>query len=201
MEHLTQFFVQLVKHAGYPGLFTVMLLGNIGIPVGTELVVPTAGVLAAKGHFSSVWIVGLVATLGEVAGAGILYAVGYFGGRPFVDRWGKYVGVSLHKLDIAHAFYERHGRKTVFISRFIPVIRGIASLPAGISRMQKRYFFPYTAVGSGIFCFGLALLGSALGQHGDTIGPYIHKVSLVVVVLVVLAAIGFFVMKKKQRAA
>ncbi len=70
----------------------------------------------------------------------------------------------MHKLDVAHGFYERYGNETVFICRFIPFIRGIASLPAGISQMQKRYFFTYTALGSAIFCFGLALLGQPLGR-------------------------------------
>jgi membrane protein DedA with SNARE-associated domain len=196
MEHLTTFFTHLVEHAGYPGLFLVMLLGNIGIPVGTELVVPMAGALAAKGLFSSVWITGVVATAGEVVGAGLLYTIGFFGGRPFVERWGKYVGMNMHKLDIAHGFYERHGRKTVFISRFIPVIRGIASLPAGISRMQKRYFFPYTAAGSAIFCFGLVFLGSAFGKHFYEIYPYMHKFSIGLVTLVVAALAVFLVMRK-----
>jgi membrane protein DedA with SNARE-associated domain len=161
MEHLTQFFVSLVAHAGYPGLFLVMVLGNIGIPVGTELVVPMSGALSGPGQpLPNVWLSGTVATLGEVVGGGIFYAVGFAGGRPFIERYGKFIGLNLHKLDIAHAFYERHGRKTVFLCRFIPVIRGVSALPAGISRMQKRYFFAYTAAGSAIFCFALVLLGA-----------------------------------------
>jgi membrane protein DedA with SNARE-associated domain len=199
MEHLTAVFTHLVERAGYLGLFFVMMLGNIGVPVGTELIVPTAGALAAKGLLN-VWVAAGVATLGEIAGAGVLYAIGFFGGRPFVARWGKYVGVSMHKLDTAHAFYERHGRKTVFISRFIPVIRGIASLPAGISRMQKRYFFPYTTAGSLIFCFALAQLGSSLGKHFDEIAPYLHKATIAVLILLALAVAGIF-LARKQRAS
>jgi len=148
VEHLVQLATSFIDHAGYGALFVLMAAGNVGIPVGTEVVMPIAGAFAAKGHLSSVWLVGLVGTLGEVLGAGILYTIGFYGGRPFVARWGRFVGLSLHKLDIAHGFYERYGKKMVFFCRFIPIIRGISSLPAGISQMQKRYFFTFTAAGS-----------------------------------------------------
>ena len=193
MEHVYQVFLQIVDEAGYPGLFLVMTLGNVGVPVGTEVVMPAAGALAATGHLSSVWLAALVGTLGEVLGAGILYSIGYYGGRPFVTRWGKYVGLSLHKLDIAHAFYERYGKKTVFICRFIPIIRGISSLPAGISQMQKRYFFTYTALGSAIFCGGLAALGAQVGNHVDAIQPFVHAIAYGVLGIAVLAVIGYIV--------
>jgi membrane protein DedA with SNARE-associated domain len=206
MEHLTQFFFRLVEQAGYPGLFLVMVLGNIGIPVGTELIVPAAGAAAGTGHlpsigpFHALWAVAGIATAGEIAGAGILYAIGYYGGRPFVARWGKFIALNPHKLDIAHDFYERHGRKTVFLCRFIPVIRGIASLPAGISRMQKRYFFPYTAAGSGLFCLGLAFVGSTLGKHINAIAPFAHKASLAIIILVAVVVVAIVArsLKKKQ---
>lgn len=188
MEHLLQIVTQFIDRFGYGALFVAMAAGNIGIPVGTEAVMPIAGALAQKGHLSSVWLVGLVGTLGEVVGAGILYTIGFFGGRPFVARWGKYVGLSLHKLDIAHGFYERYGKKTVFICRFIPIIRGIASLPAGISQMQKRYFFTYTAAGSAIFCFGLALLGHSLGSQIHDVLPVIKAVGYGILGIVVVAA-------------
>ncbi|MEO6991282.1 MAG: DedA family protein [Candidatus Baltobacteraceae bacterium] len=193
MEHIYQVFLQIVDHAGYPGLFLVMTLGALGVPVGTEVVMPTAGALAATGHghLSSVWLAGIVGTLGEVLGAAILYTIGYYGGRPFVARWGRYVGLSLHKLDIAHAFYERYGKKTVFICRFIPIIRGVSSLPAGISQMQKRYFFTYTTLGSAIFCIGLAALGGQVGNHVDAIQPYIHAIAYGILGLVIVAAIAY----------
>jgi membrane protein DedA with SNARE-associated domain len=110
------------------------------------------------------------------------------------------MGLSLHKLDMASAFYDRHGRKTVFICRFIPVIRGIASLPAGISRMRKRYFFPYTMAGSGIFCFALAFLGLAFSKHFDDLAPYVHKLSLGIVALGVMA-VAFVIVRLKERRA
>ncbi len=188
MEQLSHFFLGFVDHAGYLGLFVVMVIGNMGLPVGTELMVPAAGALAATGHLSSVWLVGLVATTGEIVGGSILYAVGYAGGRPFVARWGKYLKVDEHKLDLFHDFYARHGNVVVFVCRFLPLVRGFAALPAGVSRMQKRYFVAYTAAGSAVFCFGLAWLGSLFGRHFDAIAPQIHRFSLLIVVLVVAVA-------------
>jgi membrane protein DedA with SNARE-associated domain len=200
VEHLGQFFHHLVVHFGYAGLFVVMFLGNLGLPAGTEVVMPTAGGLAATGHLPSVgplpgWlIVGAVGTAGEVCGGAVLYAVGYFGGLPFVHRYGKYIRFREHELDRVHAFYEKHGSLMVFWCRFIPFVRGIAALPPGISRMPKRYFLTYTALGSALFCFGLAALGNVAGHNLDAITGYVHDFALaigagVVVVLVVVIAI------------
>ncbi|HEV3157597.1 MAG TPA: DedA family protein [Candidatus Baltobacteraceae bacterium] len=191
MSHLSHFFVHLVDVAGYPGLFFVMLLGNIGVPVGTELITPTAGALVATGHLSSFWGAIIVAVLGEVAGASILYAVGYFGGRPFVDRYGKYVKLDEKKYNWLHAFYQRHGAKTVFLCRFIPVVRGVASLPAGVSQMSPWAFLGYTALGSLIFCWGLVYLGHTLGMHLAALAPWIHRLSLFVVLAIVLVLVLF----------
>jgi membrane protein DedA with SNARE-associated domain len=184
--------LNLVDKFGYPGLFVVMLLGNLGFPVGTEIVMPVAGALAATGHLSSWWLAATVATAGELAGGTILYAVGYYGGRPFVARWGKYLKLNERKLDRFHAFYERYGNVVVLVCRFVPFVRGIAALPAGVSRMKKRYFLLYTAIGSAGFCYGLAWLGQAFGNHIDEITPQIHKYSVALLILVG-AAVAVFV--------
>lgn len=196
LQHLTDFVHALILHAGYPGLFVVMALGNIGFPVGTEIVVPFAGALAGSGALPSVgsvpgWIiVGLVATVAEVVGGIVLYTVGFYGGIPFVKRYGKYVMFREHELARVHAFYERQGTKTVFLCRFLPFIRGVAALPAGISRMQKRFFITYTAAGSAIFCFGLAYLGEAAGKNIDAISAKLHEFSLLAAGVVVLLIVG-----------
>jgi membrane protein DedA with SNARE-associated domain len=183
--------LNLVESAGYPGLFFVMVLGNIGLPVGTEIVVPAAGALAATGHLSSWWLAGLVATAGEIVGGTLLYAVGFIGGRPFVQRWGKYIKLSEKKLDQFHDFYDRYGNGVVFVCRFLPVIRGVSALPAGVSRMQKRYFLIYTLLGSAMFCFGLSWLGSTVAHHIDSITPLIHRSTTIAIVVIVLAVAAF----------
>jgi membrane protein DedA with SNARE-associated domain len=209
MAHLSAYFHQLVVHFGYAGLFTVMFLGNIGMPTGTEIAMPTAGALAATGHLPPLgpipgWlIVGAVGTLGELCGGLALYTIGWYGGLPFVQRYGKYVRFHERELERVHAFYERHGASMVFWCRFVPLIRGVSALPPGISRMKKRYFLTYTALGSGIFCFGLAALGNVAGQNVDAIASYVHTFALLIgggVVLVVAAAIVFWRLRARFRA-
>jgi membrane protein DedA with SNARE-associated domain len=181
-----------------------MLLGNVGMPVGTEIVVPAAGALAATGHLSSWWLAALVATAGELVGGMLLYTVGYYGGRPFVQRWGKYFKLSEKKLDQFHEFYERYGTGVVFVCRFLPIIRGVSALPAGVSRMQKRFFLIYTLLGSAIFCFGLAWLGSTFAHHIDSITPFIHRSTMIaagVIVLAVAAYVGFRISRSRRSPA
>jgi membrane protein DedA with SNARE-associated domain len=180
-----------------------MVLGNMGIPVGAELVVPAAGALAASGHLSSVWLVAVVATVGELIGGSILYAIGFFGGRPFVIRYGKFLKVDEKKLDDFHDFYERYGNVVVFACRFLPFVRGFSALPAGVSRMPKRYFLTYTAAGSAIFCFALAYLGSLFGRHFDEIVPLIHKASTAIIAVIAIAVVAFIaerILRSRRKA-
>ncbi|MEA2689801.1 MAG: hypothetical protein QOD51_2408 [Candidatus Eremiobacteraeota bacterium] len=206
MEHLSQIFHDLVVHFGYPGLFIVMFLGNIGTPVGTEVVMPTAGALAAQGLLPTIgslpgWVlVAIVGTVAEVCGATALYEVGYHGGLPFVHSWGKYVGFKERELGHVQRFYDRFGKLAVFWSRFVPFVRGVASLPAGLSRMPLPQFIPLTAIGSAIFCFGLAYLGDIAGKNLDTITASLHKAALVIViVLVVLVVAAVLVIRARGK--
>jgi alkaline phosphatase len=104
------------------------------------------------------------------------------------------------ELDRVHAFYERYGRLTVFWCRFIPFIRGVAAFPAGISRMPKRYFLVYTALGSGIFCFGLAGLGEFAGKRLDSIIEYVHSFGLLALAITLVLAVAGFVWWRVTRA-
>ncbi len=197
MEHYQSLILGLVHTYGYAGLFLVMVLGNIAIPVGSEIVLVVAGAAAGTGHLSSWLLVAVVATLGEIVGGLILYAIGYYGGAPIAHRFGRRAE---HELARAHAFYEKYGNGTVFVCRFLPFIRGVASLPAGASRMPKRYFLTYHALGSAIFCFGLAYLGFAFGRHLDTIVPALQRSSHTLVVIAVLAVLAFVVMRRRFAA-
>jgi membrane protein DedA with SNARE-associated domain len=206
MEHLSQIFHDLIVHLGYPGLFIVMFLGNIGTPVGTEVVMPAAGALAAQGLLPTIgalpgWIVvALVGTIGEICGATTLYEVGYHGGLPFVHRYGKYVGFKERELGHVQRFFGKFGHWAVFLARFVPFVRGVASLPAGLSRMSLPLFLFSTAVGSAIFCFGLAYLGQIAGNHLDSITAVLHKAALlIVVVIVVLIVAAVFVIRARGK--
>jgi len=197
VEQLHALVLDFIHHYGLLGLFIVMALGNVAVPVGTELVVPAAGAAAGAGHLSSWVAVGAVATLGEIVGGALLYAIGYYAGPPVVHRFGKRAE---HELARVHSYYERYGKKTVFICRFIPVIRGIASLPPGISRMQKRYFLTFHAFGSAIFCFGLAYAGYALGHNLDVLAPLLRRFSIALAVALVAAVVAFLWLRRRRGA-
>jgi membrane protein DedA with SNARE-associated domain len=199
VHEFTAFFLNLVHHAGYGGLFVAMTLANIGAPVGSEVVLPAAGLAAQQGALSSVWIAIAVAVLAELVGQSIAYAVGRFGGRPFVDRYGRYVRFHHAELEKVEGFFKRYGRFAIFICRFVPVIRGIVGIPAGIAEMPLGAFYLWTFLGSLIFCGGLTLAGYALGAHADEVIGAVQKYALLIIVLAVVAA-GLFVFLKTRRS-
>jgi membrane protein DedA with SNARE-associated domain len=196
LNHLTNVAVGLVDHYGYIGLFLMMAAGNIGAPVGAEVLVPLAGAAAATGHLSNIWLVIAVAVLGELTGQTAAYAVGYYGGRPAVERYGKYVRFHHSQLDRVDGFFARYGTFAIFICRFVPVVRGIVGIPAGIARMKLVPFYLWTLLGSIIFCGGLGLLGNKLGQNVDKITPELHKwlyllLGLLIILVVAIAVVAY----------
>jgi membrane protein DedA with SNARE-associated domain len=199
VHELSSFFLNLVDHAGYAGLFAAMALANVGAPVGSELVLPAAGALAATGHLSSVWIVIAVAVAAELVGQSIGYAVGRFGGRPFIERYGKYVRFHHAELEKVHGFFERYGKFAIFICRFVPVIRGIVGIPAGIAEMPLGPFYFWTFLGSLIFCGGLVLAGHALGSHSGEVIDGVKKYAIAIAALVVVAAAAVLYVKSRMK--
>jgi len=187
---LTQFFVTLIHTVGLPGIYLAMFLGNSGIPIGSEIIMPAGGAFLAGGHVGGAILVGAIGSLGELSGALFLYGVGYFGGRPFVERYGRYLLIKAEDLHRADAWFAKHGDRTVFICRLLPVVRAISALPAGITRMPLPIFVGYTLMGSLIWCISWAYVGMALGTHWDAVGPIAHKFSGAIAgALVVLVAL------------
>ncbi|HTU82407.1 MAG TPA: DedA family protein [Candidatus Acidoferrales bacterium] len=200
MGHFEQAIVGLVDHFGYAGLFVALILGNIGLPVGSELVVPTAGALTATGHLSNVWLTIVVALLGEVTGESIAYAIGRYGGVPVIERYGKYAHVRHEHLQRIHVFFERYGTFAIFICRFLPFIRGVAGFPAGIAEMNLAHFYVWTFLGSGIFLTALTFVGYSLGNHLDTILPLLHRGGLVALAVAAAGvAIAYVVWRSRAR--
>jgi len=198
--HLHDLAIALIDHFGYGGLFTVLLLGNIGAPVGAEIIMPIAGGLTATGHLPFLWLTILVSVLGELAGGTIGYVVGRFGGRPLIDRYGRYVHLSHANLDRVHGFFERYGSFAVFICRFIPVIRGIVSIPAGLAEMNLAQFYFWYALGSTIFCGALIWLGIAVGRHLNQVLPLVHKTGLIALVIALVALVAAWMVVARRRA-
>jgi membrane protein DedA with SNARE-associated domain len=197
---ITAFFLNLIDHAGYAGLFVVMTLANIGAPVGSEVVLPAAGALVATGHLSNLWLAIAVSIAAELFGQTIGYAVGRFGGRPFLDRYGKYVRFHHREMERVEIFFRRYGKFSIFICRFIPVIRGIVGIPAGIAEMPLGAFYFFTFLGSAIFCGGLILAGHALGTHAHEVIDGVRKYALLILAAVIVAvAVYFFFQNRKAK--
>lgn len=200
VEHLQQAVISLIDHYGYFGLFLGLALGNIGFPIGTEIVLPVAGALTATGHLHSLWLTVAVALAGELAGGSVGYAIGRFGGVPVIERYGKYIHFTHDRLMLMHRFFERWGTFAIFVCRFLPVLRGVVAIPAGIAEMNLGLFYLWTFLGSLIFCSALILLGNALGAHLDAVLPLLHRGAYFALGLVVVAVVaGIFVIRARAR--
>lgn len=201
VEHLQQAIVGLIDHYGYLGLFVGLALGNIGLPVGTEILLPLAGALTVTGHLSSLLLTIVVALVAELAGGSVGYAIGRFGGVPLIERYGKYVHFTHGRLLQVHAFFDRWGTFAIFVCRFLPVLRGIVAIPAGVAEMNLALFYLWTFLGSLIFCTFLILLGGALGAHIDTVLPLLRRGGYIVLGVAILAVVAtIFVMRKRASA-
>jgi membrane protein DedA with SNARE-associated domain len=202
VEHLQQAIISLIDHYGYWGVFVGLLLGNLGAPVGTEIILPVAGALTATGHLNSLWLTIVVSLAGELSGGTVGYAIGRFGGVPLIERYGRYVHITHDRLVMMHRFFERWGTFAIFVCRFLPVLRGVAAIPAGIAEMNLVMFYLWTFLGSLIFCTLLILLGSALGAHLDAVLPLLRRGAYVIFgLVVVIAIVVFFVIRTRRRPA
>jgi len=177
-EHLYQTF-------GYAGVVVAMAIESACIPLPSEVILPLAGWMVSRGIFNF-WVTVLSGTLGCVIGSTIAYWVGYFGGRPLLERWGRYVLISPRDLDIAEHWFGRYGEVAIFFSRMLPVVRTFISLPAGIAEMSFGRFILYTALGSIPWSIALVYVGKELGDNWEAIRPVIQKFDYLIVAVIVL---------------
>jgi membrane protein DedA with SNARE-associated domain len=199
MEHLQQAIVALIDSYGYLGLFAALVLGNMALPVGTEVILPIAGALTATGHLNNLGLTVVVSLAGELVGGTIGYAIGRYGGVPLIERYGKYVHFTHERLLVVHRFFERWGTFAVFICRFLPVLRGVVAIPAGIAEMNLALFYLWTLLGSFVFCTSLILLGNALGAHLATVLPLLHRGAYLALGLAIVVAIAAVVVIRARR--
>lgn len=178
-----------IESATYAAVFILGVLQSCCVPSSSELTMGFAGALAAQGHVSLVGVI-VVGVAGEVVGAYIAWAVGRWGGRAFVDRFGKYVLLTHHDLDRAEGWYKRHDRFGVFGSRLLPVIRNFVAVPAGIAEVPLVRFGLLTAAGSAIWLTTFALIGYEVGDNWKAIAHVFGDVGYVLAALAV-AAIAF----------
>lgn len=198
---LTQFIVDFATHfisdTGYIGIFVLMTFESMILPVPSEAVMPFAGFAVNNNTLTFVGIL-VASTLGSILGSLLSYWIGKYGGRPLVRKWGKYLLLSEHDLEITERFFCRQGEKTIFFSRFIPVIRHLISIPAGVGRMPMGKFLVYTTIGAAMWNGFLGYLGVVLGANWEHIKKYSEILDIVVVVAL-LVALTYFIIHAKRR--
>ena len=185
MEHITR----LIEATGYAGVAFLMALESMIAPVPSEAVMPFAGFLVFEGKMTFLGVA-VASTFGSIVGSLISYWMGYFGGRPFVLRFGKYLLLNLHDLEVTERFFGKYGSKTIFIARFVPVIRHLISIPAGAGRMSLAKFLLYTTVGACLWNMFLAWCGFHMKEHWEIVEKYSRPLDFVMVIL--LAAAGAY---------
>jgi len=203
---------QIYAAVGYLGVAFWVALESVIIPIPSELVLPFAGFLVGEGTAiepltGQPWnlvLVTLFGTIGATVGALVAYAIGLFGGRPIIERWGRYLGISPADLDRAETFFERHGDAAAFFGRLVPVIRSLVSFAAGVARMPLGRFVLFTFLGSLPFTLLLATAGVVLGQNWATVGGVLKQFEYLIVAIlgvIVLAWIWFRIVRPRGARA
>lgn len=194
------FLNSLYGAVGYLGVLAAMMIESAMIPLPSELILPYAGFLISDpsqlepltGQPWSFWIVVVVGTLGNTLGSLIGYGIGAWGGRPFLERYGRYLLIRPHEIELAEHFFARYGSITVFLTRLMPVVRTFISFPAGVAHMNLGKFVVYSTAGAFFWSTLLVWAGVQLGANWADIRHFLQPYDTLMLVLVV-AAVALFV--------
>jgi membrane protein DedA with SNARE-associated domain len=186
---LSGFIVATISTLGYSGIVLLMAIESACIPLPSEIIMPFSGYLVSRGEMN-LWGVGIAGAVGCVVGSLVAYWVGTYGGRPVIEKYGRYILLSRHDLDLADRWFAKYGEAIVFISRLLPAVRTFIAFPAGVARMNLTRFVIYTFAGSLPWCIGLAYVGQKLGEKwdkDDTLKTWFHRFDFVIGIVGVLA--------------
>ena len=198
VEIVAEWAVSLISSGGGFWLFFLMGLESMIFPIPSEVVMPLAGFLISKGTFSWIGVL-ILSTIGTIVGSLISYYMGLFGGRPFIRRYGKYFLLDDKHLEWTERFFRNRGEKAIFISRFLPVVRHLISIPAGMGKMNLKKFIFYTAIGGAMWNMFLAWLGFYLSDKWNLIHTYSKSLDIIVLVLLVGALIWWILIHLKRK--
>lgn len=185
---LAGWIIAVISAMGYWGIVLCMAIESACIPLPSEIIMPFSGYLVSAGRFS-LFGVALAGAVGCVVGSVAAYYAGLYLGREFLIRYGRYLLISSHDVDLAERWFARYGSRAIFFSRLLPVVRTFISFPAGVARMSLVPFIVYTFVGSFPWCYGLAWIGMKMGQNWDTLGKYFHQFDIAIGILILMGAI------------
>lgn len=187
-EQLLSWLQNIVEAVGYPGIAFAIFLENIFPPIPSEVIMAGAGLNIAKGNLNFVLVV-LFATVGAVLSAIVFYALGYYGGRPLIEKYGKYLRITQKDLDYTDTWFKKYGINVVFFGRFIPIVRTLVSFPAGIARENFVSFLLFTTLGSAIWLAFLTALGVIFGETVYSILGYMKQFETITLVGLIIACI------------
>lgn len=195
-DQLTDAITTAIGTYGLLAIFALMVLESACVPIPSEVTMlfggaMTATAFAGEGNELSFAAVVLVGTLGNLIGSWLAYGAGDWGGRPLVDRWGRYLLIRPHEVDRAHEWFERRGERTVFVSRLLPVIRTFISLPAGVAQMPFWRFTLYTLLGCFLWSWLLTWLGARLGENWEVVEEIIRPIAWMIVLVLVVGAVVY----------
>jgi membrane protein DedA with SNARE-associated domain len=201
IDHIViPFLTNLYGAVGYLGVVVAMAIESAMIPLPSELILPFAGFLVSdpstiekltNSHWNY-WLVVIAATLGNTIGSLIGYAIGAWGGRPFLERWGRYLLIRPHEIELAEHFFQKYGAATAFFTRLMPIVRTFISFPAGVARMNLGKFIIYSTAGAFIWSAILVELGVAFGERWTDIRHALQPFDLLIAVAIFLL-IGLFI--------
>jgi membrane protein DedA with SNARE-associated domain len=199
LENLSNFAIYLIQSLGYWGVFIGMTLESACIPLPSEIIMTFSGFVVWQGNTNMTLLgITLVGAVANLFGSLIAYYVGSIGGRPLLEKYGKYILITHSNLERADKWFEKYGYEAVFISRMLPGIRTFISLPAGIAHMDIKKFIIYTFIGSLPWTFALGYIGVLLGPHWDLIESYFHILDIVVIIGVI-GFIAYVIYKYKYK--
>ncbi len=198
LESLGSLIISIISHAGYFGVTVLMAIESACIPLPSEIIMPFSGYLVLLGRFN-LFAVGVAGALGCNLGSLVAYYIGSLGGRPLVEKYGRWLLVTHHDLEMADRFFARYGDWAVFFARLLPVIRTFIAFPAGVSRMSQVRFQFYTFLGSLPWCLALAYAGMKLGQRWMSLRDYFHRFDALLGVVIVICAVWFVQNRWKNR--
>lgn len=188
------YIINLIEKFGYFGMFISMVLEAVVIIIPSELILATGGILAANGTFN-VFGAFLVGLLGSVFCAAIIYSMGYYGGRPFISKYGKYFFMKEKDIDKSDKWFKKYGLKAALIGRFFPIVRTLVSLPIGISKLNFKKFILYTIIGSIPWTLFFVLSGYYLGNNYIKFVKIMNIFKIPIVILLSLAIFLYFYIK------
>lgn len=187
----------LMTNFGYFGMFLGMILEAVIIIIPSEVILATGGILAGRGIFSF-WMAFLVGLLGSIFCAIIIYLIGYFGGRSFVKKYGKYFFMKEEDIEKCDIWFEKYGPLAAFLARNFPIVRTLISLPMGISKVNFPRFVLFTTLGSIPWTFAFVYVGYALGNNWIVLNNFVKKLKLPIIILLILLLINYLFKKLKK---